>query len=103
MSCEQCGTIELMLLGFVSLFLTVFQPKIASICMPERLDHIMLPCAYKAPPSPAPAAAETEPASKTKCPPVLIAHSHTLVRVGFIVIVFGRAEHNRFNTLPTLS
>lgn len=60
---------ELMLLGFVSLFLTVFQPKIASICMPERLDHIMLPCAYKAPPSPAPAAAETEPASKTKCSP----------------------------------
>ncbi|KAG0615345.1 hypothetical protein M758_5G033600 [Ceratodon purpureus] len=69
---------ELMLLGFVSLFLTVFQPKIASICMPERLNHYMLPCAYKPPPpTPAPAAAparrllaQGEPSSSgNTCPP----------------------------------
>lgn len=69
---------ELMLLGFVSLFLTVFQPKIASICMPERWNHHMLPCAYKPPaPPPPPGAAppaaarrllaEGEPASTAKC------------------------------------
>lgn len=39
---------ELMLLGFISLSLTVFQSKIASICMPERLNKFMLPCPYKA-------------------------------------------------------
>lgn len=49
---------ELMLLGFVSLFLTVFQPKIASICMPERVNHYMLPCKYK-PPAPPPPEAES--------------------------------------------
>jgi mlo protein len=45
---------ELMLVGFISLFLTVFQPKIASICMPERLNRYMLPCAYKPEPPPGP-------------------------------------------------
>ncbi|KAG0581803.1 hypothetical protein M758_3G010600 [Ceratodon purpureus] len=40
---------ELMLLGFISLLLTAFQPKVASICMPERLGHRMLPCPYEAP------------------------------------------------------
>lgn len=39
---------ELMLLGFISLSLTVFQSKIASICMPERLNSFMLPCKYRA-------------------------------------------------------
>jgi len=38
-----------MVLGFISLLLTVFQPKVASICMPERLSHRMLPCSYEAP------------------------------------------------------
>lgn len=38
---------ELMLLGFISLLLTVFQPKVASICMSERLAHRMLPCPYE--------------------------------------------------------
>jgi mlo protein len=37
---------ELMLLGFVSLFLTVFQPKVAALCMPEKLNRSMLPCRY---------------------------------------------------------
>jgi mlo protein len=49
---------ELMLLGFISLFLTVFQPKVASICMPERLNRIMLPCQFDpAAEAPTPAAA----------------------------------------------
>lgn len=39
---------ELMLLGFISLSLTVFQAKIASLCMPERLNKFMLPCSYHA-------------------------------------------------------
>jgi mlo protein len=46
-----------MLLGFISLLLTVFQPKVASICMPERLAHRMLPCPYEAPAVEAPATA----------------------------------------------
>ncbi|KAG0555430.1 hypothetical protein KC19_12G168400 [Ceratodon purpureus] len=37
---------ELMLLGFISLFLTVFQPKVAALCMPEKLNRSMLPCPY---------------------------------------------------------
>ncbi|CAK9235983.1 unnamed protein product [Sphagnum troendelagicum] len=39
---------ELMVLGFISLLLTVFQPVVASLCMPERLRKSMLPCAYDA-------------------------------------------------------
>jgi mlo protein len=35
-----------MVLGFISLLLTVFQPVVASLCMPERLKKSMLPCAY---------------------------------------------------------
>ena len=35
-----------MLLGFISLFLTVFQPKVAALCMPEKLNRSMLPCPY---------------------------------------------------------
>ncbi len=42
------GGIELMVLGFISLLLTVFQPVVASLCMPERLRKSMLPCAYDA-------------------------------------------------------
>lgn len=38
---------ELMLLGFISLLLTVFQPKVASICMSESLSHKMLPCPFE--------------------------------------------------------
>jgi hypothetical protein len=37
-----------MVLGFISLLLTVFQPVVASLCMPERLKKSMLPCAYDA-------------------------------------------------------
>jgi mlo protein len=37
---------ELMLLGFISLLLTVFQSVVASLCMPERLSRTMLPCKY---------------------------------------------------------
>lgn len=82
---------ELMLLGFISLFLTVFQPKIASLCMPEKLNRIMLPCPYISPhgateaageaaASPAPAAAHRrlliteheEPSSASgSCPAVI--------------------------------
>jgi hypothetical protein len=40
------GGVELMVLGFISLLLTVFQPVVASLCMPERLKKSMLPCAY---------------------------------------------------------
>jgi hypothetical protein len=36
----------LMVLGFISLLLTVFQPVVASLCMSERLNKSMLPCAY---------------------------------------------------------
>lgn len=35
---------ELMLLGFVSLLLTVFQDAISHICMPTYLGSFMLPC-----------------------------------------------------------
>ncbi|XP_042004917.1 MLO-like protein 13 [Salvia splendens] len=35
---------ELMLLGFISLLLTVFQGPISKICMPQHLSNIMLPC-----------------------------------------------------------
>jgi hypothetical protein len=39
--------LELMLLGFISLLLTVFQSVVASICMPEKLGRTMLPCKYE--------------------------------------------------------
>ncbi|XP_004510198.1 MLO-like protein 1 [Cicer arietinum] len=35
---------ELMLLGFISLFLTVTQNRITKICVPENWTHHMLPC-----------------------------------------------------------
>ncbi|XP_060167463.1 MLO-like protein 13 isoform X1 [Lycium barbarum] len=35
---------ELMLLGFISLLLTVFQTSISKICIPENISLIMLPC-----------------------------------------------------------
>ncbi|CAN1862054.1 MLO-like protein 1 [Linum perenne] len=35
---------ELMLLGFISLLLTVFQNRINSVCIPEHLAHEWLPC-----------------------------------------------------------
>ncbi|XP_022863837.1 MLO-like protein 13 [Olea europaea var. sylvestris] len=35
---------ELMLLGFISLLLTVFQGLISDICIPANLANIMLPC-----------------------------------------------------------
>ncbi|KAK1266952.1 MLO-like protein 1 [Acorus gramineus] len=35
---------ELMLLGFISLLLTVFQRTIQKMCIPESLTHHMLPC-----------------------------------------------------------
>ncbi|KAI3445516.1 hypothetical protein Pfo_002181 [Paulownia fortunei] len=35
---------ELMLLGFISLLLTVFQGLISHLCMPDHLANIMLPC-----------------------------------------------------------
>lgn len=35
---------ELMLLGFISLLLTVFQGLISNICIPDHLSNIMLPC-----------------------------------------------------------
>ncbi|XP_039172003.1 MLO-like protein 15 [Eucalyptus grandis] len=35
---------ELMLLGLISLLLTVFQTGIGKICISERLDNILLPC-----------------------------------------------------------
>ncbi|KAL8545234.1 hypothetical protein ACS0TY_005429 [Phlomoides rotata] len=37
---------ELMLLGFISLLLTVTQGLISSICMPRHLSEIMLPCNF---------------------------------------------------------
>ncbi|XP_073386688.1 MLO-like protein 15 isoform X2 [Physcomitrium patens] len=49
---------ELMVLGFISLFLSVFQQKVASLCMAERLNRIMLPCKY-VPPAEANAEAES--------------------------------------------
>jgi len=33
-----------MLLGFISLLLTVGQKPISIICIPKRIAHIMLPC-----------------------------------------------------------
>lgn len=38
---------ELMLLGFISLLLTVFQGFISDICMPKHLASFMLPCKKK--------------------------------------------------------
>ncbi|KAI6698979.1 hypothetical protein NL676_019098 [Syzygium grande] len=35
---------ELMLLGFISLLLAVFQTRIGKICIPERLANVWLPC-----------------------------------------------------------
>lgn len=37
-------TLELMLLGFISLLLTVSEKPIASICIPESLGETFLPC-----------------------------------------------------------
>ena len=55
---------ELMLLGFISLSLTVFQSKIAGMCMPERLNKFMLPCKYHA-------AEDGAAAAPTTCPAVM--------------------------------
>ncbi|OAY76260.1 MLO protein [Ananas comosus] len=33
-----------MLLGFISLLMTVFQGPIQKICIPEKLTHKLLPC-----------------------------------------------------------
>lgn len=38
---------ELMLLGFISLLLTVFQDRIATICIPKRYSDDWLPCRKK--------------------------------------------------------
>ncbi|XP_075073659.1 MLO-like protein 13 isoform X1 [Nicotiana tabacum] len=38
---------ELMLLGFISLLLTVFQERISKICIPANISIIMLPCTLK--------------------------------------------------------
>ncbi|XP_039166530.1 MLO-like protein 15 [Eucalyptus grandis] len=35
---------ELMLFGVISLLLTVFQPRIAKICISKRLNNVLLPC-----------------------------------------------------------
>lgn len=35
---------ELMLLGFISLLLTVFQGLISQMCIPENVTHAFLPC-----------------------------------------------------------
>lgn len=40
---------ELMVMGFISLLLTVFQKSITSLCMPESFSHYLLPCPYVAP------------------------------------------------------
>ncbi|XP_051136200.1 MLO-like protein 13 [Andrographis paniculata] len=40
---------ELMLLGFISLLLTVFQGLISSFCIPENMVNIMLPCKLENP------------------------------------------------------
>ena len=37
---------ELMVMGFISLFLVVFQASIISLCMPESWSDFMLPCPY---------------------------------------------------------
>lgn len=42
-----CVYAELMLLGFISLLLTVTQGFISHICIPEQLTHNMLPCKMK--------------------------------------------------------
>lgn len=68
---------ELMLLGFISLLLTVFQNKVASICMPERFGHRMLPCPYVPPASEASVAARrrlfaTEATATTGCKAVSV-------------------------------
>ena len=38
---------ELMLMGFISLLLTVSQNGIVKICVPQDWTHHMLPCSYK--------------------------------------------------------
>ncbi|XP_009603524.1 MLO-like protein 13 [Nicotiana tabacum] len=38
---------ELMLLGFISLLLTVFQGLVSQLCIPENISIIMLPCTLK--------------------------------------------------------
>ncbi|KAL6552302.1 hypothetical protein OROHE_007666 [Orobanche hederae] len=40
---------ELMILGFISLLLTVFQGLISRLCIPDRLASIMLPCRMEPP------------------------------------------------------
>ncbi|KAK3444357.1 hypothetical protein EUGRSUZ_A00400 [Eucalyptus grandis] len=42
---------ELMLLGFISLLLAVFQTRIEKICIPERLANVWLPCKKPGPSS----------------------------------------------------
>lgn len=39
--------VELMLLGFISLLLTVFQSPISNICVPANAENMMLPCKLK--------------------------------------------------------
>ena len=39
-----CVFLELMLLGFVSLLLTVSQRRIAKICIPKSVGETFLPC-----------------------------------------------------------
>lgn len=41
--CILCA--ELMLLGFISLLLTVFQSRVVKICVPPRVVKHLLPCA----------------------------------------------------------
>ena len=41
---DNCGGAELMLLGFISLLLSVFQGAAQKICVRESIMHHMLPC-----------------------------------------------------------
>ncbi|KAG6554258.1 hypothetical protein Mapa_004174 [Marchantia paleacea] len=42
---------DLMMLGFLSLFLTASRNSLTRICIPQRLTNYMLPCSAEAPPS----------------------------------------------------
>ena len=46
-----CGNAELMLLGFISLLLTVFQSTIVKICVPQDITEHLLPCPLSGKPS----------------------------------------------------
>lgn len=94
---------ELMLLGFISLSLTVFQQRIASLCMPARLRNFMLPCKYIPPvetsPTGSPAARRLLDSTTTvTCPTVNYTSSWTNPHQFHISSITQKITHTVLNS-----